>query len=111
MRYNFNQIRRLTVLCTTNQVVLEANKNRKAFVILNNGANIVDFFDNSNSRYGQGFPVAPTQRISDDDFDPQGALYAESVTTACELCIWEVISRERETEIFSAIPTDKRGIA
>ena len=91
---NTNRIYVFSAL-TTNSIIFQANPRRKAFIIYNNGANIVEFLDNPNGLYGSGFPVKPTGVLSDDHFNPQGELYVIATGGTTELRVWEVISQER----------------
>ena len=92
-KLNRNIIRRFTATTTLKQI-LEANANRKALLILNNGSNIVDFHDGSGREYGKGFPLSPTNALDDDHFNPQGELWVIATTGDTELCVWEILSEE-----------------
>ena len=91
---NTNRITAFTAT-TVNQKIFDANENRKAFVIINNGANIVEFTDNVRDLYGEGFPVAPTQNVNDDDFNPQGELYVVATVGDTDLRVWEILKKKK----------------
>lgn len=76
---------------TTSQRLFAANKNRKAFAIYNNGANIVEVCGTSQA-YGFGYPIPPSQNLDDDHFNPQGELWIIATGGNTELRVWEIIS-------------------
>jgi len=94
-RLNRNKIYVFTAE-TTNKRIFRENSHRKAFLILNNGSNIVEFLDNATGAYGSGFPVSPTNTVDDDHFNPQDALYVIATTGDTELRVWEVLSEREE---------------
>lgn len=94
-KLNRNKIYVFTAKITI-QMIFEANPHRKAFLILNNGANIVEFLDNINGAYGSGFPLSPGYPIDDDHFNPQDALYVIAMTGDTELRVWEILSEREE---------------
>lgn len=91
-KINENRIRVFTAT-TTSQKLFSNNKNRKAFIIYNNGSNIVEVCDTSQA-YGQGFPIAPSLSLDDDHFNPQGELWVIATGGNTELRVWEIISTE-----------------
>lgn len=91
---NTNQLSVFTATTTTKQLFQEDSK-RKAFLIYNNGANIVEFVDTEKGTYGYGMPLNPKAYMYDDHFNPQGQLYVVATTGNTELRIWEIISTER----------------
>lgn len=94
-KQNTNRIYRFTAT-TTNQRLFVAEPKRKAFLIYNNGDNIVDFLDNKNDVYGTGFPVKPTGTVNDDHFNPQGELFVISTVGNSILCVWEILSESTQ---------------
>lgn len=92
-KINSNQINPFTAT-TTSQRLFGNNKNRKAFMIYNNGSNIVEVAD-SNKTYGSGYPIPVGSAISDDHFNPQGELWIIATGGNTEVRVWEIISLER----------------
>lgn len=90
---NTNQIRVFTAT-TTSQRLFAANKRRKAYAIYNNGSNIVEVCDSSQA-YGYGYPIRPTEELSEDHFNCQGDLFVIATGGNTELRVWEIIGEER----------------
>lgn len=88
---NTNKIYPFTAT-TTSQLLFGNNPRRKAYVIYNNGANIVEVCSSSQA-YGQGFPIPTGQQLDDDHFNPQGELWVIATGGNTNLRVYEVISQ------------------
>jgi len=88
---NVNQIKPVNVPATIPLKLFDANPMRKAFLIQNLGAYIVEV--NANGQLlGQGVQIPVGGVLTDDHFNAQGELWIVSFTGVSDCRVWEVIS-------------------
>ncbi len=93
---NHQQVRSITV-GTTSILLFEENKKRKACLIYNNSANIVELITSKDANYGSGIPIAANGGVfSDDHYNCQGRYYLIAAGAGSDVRVLEIIAEKGE---------------